>query len=79
MQPVCEWRNDKTLDTSEVLIHVLKVDVSDGNHALVLVLLVVEPRLLQPLEVCRRLYSLCFLPFTTTKQTNELETAKKAS
>ena len=71
-EPVSERRNDKTLDAAEVLVHVLEVDVSDGNYALVLVLLVVETRLLQPFEVRRRLHSLRFLPLTIiVKQIDE--------
>jgi len=57
-EPVSERSDDKALRTSEKLVLILKVDVGDRYHALVRLLDVVEPRLLLPLKVDRRLYVL---------------------
>ena len=53
MLPVCERGDDETVGAAEELVLVAEVHVRDGHDALVVVLLEVKPRLLQPLEVRR--------------------------
>ncbi len=54
--PVSEGRHHESLSTAEELILILEVDVRDGDYRFVRVLVEVEARLLQPLEVARRLH-----------------------
>ena len=53
--PVGERRDDQSLGAANELVLVNEVDVRDGDDAFVSFLTEVEPRLLQPLEVRRRL------------------------
>ena len=53
--PVGERSDDQPISTSEELVLVDGVDVAYDDEALVVVLAEVEPRLLQPLKVLRRL------------------------
>ena len=48
---VCEWRDDKSSLAAEELVLVVEVHVGDADLGLLLLLLEVEPRLLQPLEL----------------------------
>ena len=53
--PVGKRRDDESLGTAEELVLILEVDVSDADETLVDVIEEVEPRLLRPLKVRRRL------------------------
>ena len=53
-QPISEWCDDETVSTTEELVLVDEVDVGDADDALIEILLEVEARLLQPLEVHHR-------------------------
>ena len=54
-KPVSEWCDDKALCAAGVFVAVIEIDVSDLHQAAVSVLHEIEPGLLQPLEVVRRL------------------------
>jgi len=52
-EPVSERRDDQSLSTAEIFIHVCELDVSDWHRALVIVFIEVEPWLFEPFEVSR--------------------------
>ena len=53
ISPVSQWCDTQSISTSQELILIDKVDVSDGDDTLISVLHKVEARLFQPLKVCR--------------------------
>jgi len=52
--PVSEWRDDKPICTSQKLVLIDGVHITDGNNAFVVIFTEVESCLLQPLKVLRR-------------------------
>ena len=54
-KPVSKRRDHKSVCASEVLVHVVEADISDGDKTLIRLLFEVESALFEPLEVTGRL------------------------
>ena len=52
-EPVSEWCNNKTVSATKELILIVKINISDGDKTLVVLLHEVESRLLQPFKITR--------------------------
>ena len=51
--PIGERRDDQSIGTTEIFIHVFEVDIRDGNSTHIGILVEVESALFQPIEFAR--------------------------